>query len=145
MTRALRVLLIDDNATERLLAEEAFALTDDLICTLTTASSGQEALARLRSPEAVLPDVILLDINMPVMGGFEVLSNLKADPKLLLLPVVMFSTSHAETDVTQAYTLQASAYLLKSPDFPLFLEQVETFILFWSSTHLPHRSSRKTR
>ncbi|WP_019012293.1 response regulator [Deinococcus aquatilis] len=145
MTRALRVLLIDDNATERLLAEEAFALTDDLICTLTMASSGPEALARLRSPEAVLPDVILLDINMPVMGGFEVLSALKDDPKLLLLPVVMFSTSHAEADVTQAYTLQASAYLLKSPDFPLFLKQVETFILFWSGAHLPHRSKRTTR
>jgi CheY-like chemotaxis protein len=145
MIRALRVLLVDDSASERMLAEEAFALTDDLICTLTTASSGQEALARLRSSEAVLPDVILLDINMPVMDGFEVLSTLKADPKLLLLPVVMFSTSHAQADVTQAYTLQASAYLLKSPDFRLFLEQVETFILFWSRTHLPHRSSRTTR
>ncbi|UQN05422.1 response regulator [Deinococcus sp. QL22] len=139
MTRALRVLLIDDSPAERLLAEEAFALTDELLCTLTTAPSGLEALTRFQGPNAALPDVILLDINMPGMSGFEVLATLKADPKLRVVPVVMFSTSPAPEDVTQAYTLHASAYLLKSPEFHTFLEQIETFILFWSRTHLPYR------
>ncbi len=132
-------MLIDDSATDRLLVEEAFALTDDLICTLTTAPGGAEALARLRTPDAVLPDVILLDINMPLMSGFEVLAALKADSQLAVLPVVMFTASRSQEDVTQAYTLHATAYLLKSPAFYSFLEQVEAFIRFWSRTSSPLR------
>ncbi|MFB9990874.1 response regulator [Deinococcus oregonensis] len=139
MSRPLRVLLIDDSAADRFLAEEAFSLTDDLICTLTTAASGPEALARLTSPDVILPDVVLLDINMPLMDGFAVLSAFKADPVLHLLPVVMFSTSQGEHDIAHAYTLQASAYLLKSTHFHTFLEQIEAFISFWNRASLPHR------
>ncbi|MFB9991538.1 response regulator [Deinococcus oregonensis] len=139
MSRALRVLLIDDNADDRLIAEEAFAFTDELVCFLTTAVSGQEALDRLRAPETVLPDVVLLDINMPIMSGFAVLAAFKADPKLAALPVVMLSTSRAEEDITQAYTLHASAYLFKSLEFQTFLAQVEAFIGFWRVSSLSQR------
>lgn len=135
MTRALRVLLVDDNLQDRQLAEEAFALLDEP-CTLMTAESGAAALALLLAPETVLPDVVLLDINMPGLNGFDVLSAIKNHPRLQALPVVMLTTSADRQDVTQAYTLHASAYLMKSIHFQASLEQIENFIGFWTHARL---------
>jgi CheY-like chemotaxis protein len=137
MSRPLRVLLVDDNPVDRQLAEEAFTLLDQR-CTLTTADSGRAALELLMAPGAVLPDVLLLDINMPGLNGFEVLAALKSEPLLRLLPVVMLTTSANEGDIAQAYTLHASAYLLKSIHFQAMLEQIETFVEFWTRARLPH-------
>lgn len=138
MTRPLNILLIDDSMTDRYLAEEAFESLDQP-CTLTTAESGQAALALLDTPDAPLPDVILLDINMPEMNGFDVLAALKQHPQSQMIPVVMLTTSVSEEDITRAYTLHASAYLLKSMHFQAFLEQIEKFIAFWTRARLPTR------
>lgn len=127
-------LLIDDNLADQLLAEEAFLqLCPE--CTLTCVADGKTALDLLKS-KAVQPDVILLDVNMPGMSGFEVLAALKADPQLALLPVVMLSTSGAKSDVRAAYTLHASSYLVKAQEFEQFVDQIDTFLAFWQKTQV---------
>lgn len=136
-TRPLCVLLVDDNATDRLLAREAFEVYADR-ASVITCHSGQAALDWMRQPGTPLPDVVLLDINMPGMNGFEVLQAMKADPTLRLIPVVMLSTSGDSRDVQEAYTLHASSYLLKSVDFADFVEQVDHFVAFWCRSRLAH-------
>ena len=127
-------LLVDDNETDRLLAQEAFAdLQPDSI--LTCVPSGLEALDFLQSGSS-LPDVILLDINMPGMNGFQLLERLKDQPQLRAIPVVMLSTSSAQQDIRQAYSLHASSYLVKSPTFDAFVGQVETFLEYWRATRV---------
>lgn len=129
-------VLIDDSLTDQLLAREAFEhLCPD--CTLVCFGSGAAALAWLRSTP-VHPDVILLDINMPGMSGFEVLEQLKADPELTLIPVVMLSTSGASGDVARAYTLHASSYLVKAPGFEEFLAQIDACLGYWRLARLAH-------
>ncbi|BDP44115.1 response regulator (plasmid) [Deinococcus aetherius] len=135
MTRPLRLLLIDDSLVDRQLAEEVFAEYGGL-CTVTTCASGAAALEHLGEARTTLPDVILLDINMPGMNGFEVLAALKAHPRLAQIPVVMLTTSSHESDVTRAYTLHASSYLVKSVNFRDFVTQIESFLEFWRTARL---------
>jgi len=125
----LRLALVDDNPMDRLLAAEAL---EEVCpgCTLETYASGQAVLTHLRHA-VTLPDVILLDINMPGLTGFDVLTALKADPRLNLIPVVMLTTSSAEADIAQAYTLHASSYVVKASTFSAFLEQVDAFLRYW--------------
>lgn len=126
----LRVLLVDDSPTDQFLAQEAFS-EQKFEVDLTLCDSGQEALDYMHRHHGHLPDVVLLDINMPGMTGFEVLVKIKESPELTHIPVIMLTTSQAATDIETAYTLQASSYLIKSPDFGLFLAQIEAFIGFW--------------
>ena len=126
----LRVLIVEDNHVDRVLAQEAF---EELAPTVevNAVDSGEAALAHLRDPARTRPHVILLDINMPGLDGFDVLRALKADLNLWHIPVVMLSTSAAEADVARAYSLHASAYLTKAPAFGDFLELVEGFMQHW--------------
>lgn len=135
VSRPLRLLLVDDSLMDRHLAEEVFAEYAHL-CKVTTVGSGQEALTHLRSPGAAMPDVVLLDVNMPGMSGFEVLEAMKADPRLVQIPVVMLTTSNHDHDITRAYTLHASSYLIKSLSFQDFVAQVEGFLEFWTRARL---------
>ncbi|MEW6421139.1 MAG: response regulator [Deinococcota bacterium] len=135
MTRPLRLLLIDDSLMDRHLAEEVFADYAHL-CTVTTVASGEAALAAMLVPGGTLPDVVLLDINMPGLSGFDVLKAMKAHPQLVRIPVVMLTTSSHDQDITQAYTLHASSYLIKSVNFQDFVAQVEGFLEFWTRTRL---------
>jgi len=135
MTRPLRLLLVDDSFMDRNLAEEVFADYGD-VCRVTTVASGPDALETMLAPGAALPDVVLLDINMPGMSGFEVLRAMKAHPQLLQIPVVMLTTSNHDKDITRAYTLHASSYLIKSVNFQEFVAQVEGFLEFWTKTRL---------
>ncbi|WP_027461426.1 response regulator [Deinococcus murrayi] len=135
MSRPLRLLLVDDSLTDRHLAEEVFAEYAG-VCEVTTVGSGREALELLRTPGAALPDVVLLDVNMPGMSGFEVLEAMKTDPRLVQIPVVMLSTSNHDQDIARAYTLHASSYLIKSMNFRDFVCQVEGFLEFWTRARL---------
>ncbi|THF66687.1 response regulator [Deinococcus sp. Arct2-2] len=135
MTRCLHIFVIDDNIADLLLVEEVFASFSNQV-TVMTYQSGRDALKAMQSPEAVCPDVILLDINMPHMNGFDVLKVLKADERLKLIPVVMLTTSVAPQDVKQAYSLFASSYVVKAADFASFIQQVESFLEFWKVNRL---------
>ncbi|MFC5848220.1 response regulator [Deinococcus petrolearius] len=135
---ALRVLLVDDNPADLLLAREVFQDHPDV--QLTTFQHGPEALDYLQHHGGRLPDVILLDISMPVMNGFELLEKIKRDNVLLHIPVVMLTTSAHPGDVKQAYTLHANSYLVKSESFPEFMAQVDSFVSYWQQNRLLHRA-----
>jgi CheY-like chemotaxis protein len=135
MTRLLQIFVVDDNISDLMLAEEGFATFSDQV-TVTMFQSGQAVLEAMEPPDAVIPDVLLLDIHMPRMNGFDVLKAMKLDERLKLTPVVMLSTSSAPQDVTQAYSLFASSYMVKSMDFADFLQQVEAFVEFWTRNRL---------
>ncbi|AWT37734.1 response regulator [Deinococcus arenae] len=141
MTRSFRVLLVDDNPADLMLAREVFSDHGEHL-TVTTCSSGEEALSLLRTGDK--PDVVILDVNMPVMSGFEVLKAIKDDPQLLAIPVVMLSTSSQPGDIARAYTLHASSYMVKSTSFQKFVEQVDAFVSFWRESRTPNWPGHST-
>lgn len=126
----LRVLLVDDDPGDRLLAEEAFSSHATRVA-VSTCEDGQQALELLRRNLESLPDVIILDLNMPVMSGFDVIREIRANEQLRHLPVVILSTSDSSADVARAYDLLASSYMVKSHSFPGFVEQIDNFVRFW--------------
>ena len=130
MPPSLRILLVDDNPVDLDLAREAFSEQVTRV-DVTTRDSGVAALAYLRDPLSQRPDVVVLDVNMPLMSGFEVLRAIKGDPALQTIPVVMLSTSTNPADVELAYSLFASSYLVKEATFACFLDEVEDFVRYW--------------
>ena len=128
------ILLVEDNPADVLLTEEAF-LVSQVATRLHVARDGVEALEFLRREggfhQAPLPDVILLDVNMPRMNGLELLSVLKNDARLRRIPVIMLTTSRAEEDVWRSYDLHVNAYVTKPVSVGAFFEVVRSFETFW--------------
>ena len=139
MPHRLHVYLIDDNVTDLELAHEAFSGHVDEV-RLTTCFSAESALKSLMDPSTLLPDVIVTDLNMPLMSGLELLKVLKGEPKLQCIPVVMLTTSSDADDVKSAYTLHASSYLVKAATFSTFMTQVDAFVTFWMTTRRVHQA-----
>ena len=106
---------------------------------MSTSGSGRDALNVLRDPHTRRPDVLLLDINMPGLSGFDVLEALKEDPTLMDIPVVMLSTSSTRHDIQRAYTLHATSYVVKHAEFPGFVAQVDTLVSYLRVNLLPDR------
>ncbi len=140
--RRLCLLLIDDNPADCLLAQEAFELYGDAV-SVKVIQDGPSALTWLQAQAArdALPDMILLDVNMPGMNGFEVLSALRGDATMRHLPVVMLTTSDRQEDVDRAYELVASSYLVKNSDFQGFLDQVDSLVRFWTQVRFRQRAN----
>ena len=139
MIKLLRVLLVDDNPEDLFLAREVFQEHEKQV-NLTTCQSAPDALEYLRrhADATDLPDVVLLDINMPGMSGFDLLRAVKEDGALSHIPVVMLTTSGHPKDVQEAYTLHASSYLVKSENFQAFMEQIDAFVAYWQRNRLRH-------
>jgi CheY-like chemotaxis protein len=142
-TSQIEVLLVEDDPGDVLMTQEAFE-EHKVRNRLTVVSDGAEALAYLRREgqfaDAVRPDLILLDLNLPRMDGREVLAEVKQDPELRHIPVVVLTTSEAEEDVLRSYSLHANAYVTKPVDFERFIrvvQQIDDF--FVSVVRLPHR------
>lgn len=129
MPRPMRILVVDDSAEDVLLLQEAM-VEFGLRAELHTAGDGDDALARLRSGEP-LPDLVLLDLNMPRRGGREVLDELKQDGALRSLPVIIFSTSSSPLDVEDCYDRHANSYLVKPIDFDGLGDVVRALDAFW--------------
>ncbi len=128
------ILLIEDNPADARLVQEALA-ENKLLLDLQVAHNGEQALARLMRQgdhrDAKLPDLILLDLNLPGMDGKEVLGRIKQDPDLKRIPVVILTTSHADRDIVQTYNLNANAYVIKPLDFDQFMHIVRSTTQFW--------------
>lgn len=127
LLNAIEVLLVDDDPGDTLMIREAFAdnkVRNELACV----ADGVEAMEYLRREgvhaNAARPDLILLDLNLPRMDGREVLAEIKNDPQLATIPVVVLTTSHAEEDVLRSYQLHANAYVTKPVDFERFIQVV---------------------
>lgn len=134
--RAIEILLVEDNPGDIDLTKEALE-ESKVLSNLHLASDGTEAMAFLRKQGehsgAVHPDLILLDLNLPKMGGCEVLAEIKNDPALQRIPVVVLTTSQAEQDVLKAYNLHANCYITKPVDLMQFSLAVRSVEDFWFS------------
>jgi CheY-like chemotaxis protein len=129
------VLLVEDDPGDVVIAEEALR-AGQLKARLTVVRDGNEALAYLRQENgyrgAERPDLILLDLNLPGKSGHEVLAEVKSDPELRKIPVVVLSTSGASEDIARSYDLHANAFVTKPVDFDRFTEvvkQIDDFFL----------------
>jgi chemotaxis family two-component system response regulator Rcp1 len=139
--RKRRVLLIEDSSGDVRLTKEAFREAN-LAVEIDVASDGIEAMAFLNDAqsnhETALPDIILLDLNLPRMDGREVLAQIKEDPELRLIPTIILTTSAAERDIRKAYDLRANCYLTKPVQLEDFEELVRSINDFWlTKAHLP--------
>ena len=128
------ILLVEDNAGDVRLTREV--LRDSKVRNnLIVANNGQEALACLRKQGkftgTVRPDLILLDLNLPVKDGREVLAEIKGDPDLKRIPVVILTTSKAEEDILKTYNLHANCYVTKPVDLKQFVKVVKSLEDFW--------------
>ena len=140
--RPIEILLVEDNPGDVRLTIESLRETK-VRNNLRVARDGVEALAMLRREgphaEFVRPDLILLDLNLPRKDGREVLADIKADPQLRTIPVVVLTTSRAEQDVLRSYELQANCYITKPVDIEQFMTVVRSIEDFWLTiVTLPH-------
>jgi two-component system, chemotaxis family, response regulator Rcp1 len=132
--KPIEILLVEDNPGDVRLTTEALR-DDKLRNTIHVVADGVEALAYLRHEgryaESVRPDMILLDLNLPKKSGLEVLKEIKEDGSLKRIPVIMLSTSQAETDIVKSYDLHANAFVTKPVDLEQFLSVVKVIEGFW--------------
>jgi two-component system, chemotaxis family, response regulator Rcp1 len=137
------VLLVEDNPGDVRLAREAFRDANNHI-RLHLVSDGMEAMAFLQRQGVHLdsprPDLILLDLNVPKMDGREVLSRIKSDDSLKMIPTIVLSSSETDADVLISYQLQANCYLKKPAKWDAFDDLVRSIINFWlTGVKLPPR------
>jgi two-component system, chemotaxis family, response regulator Rcp1 len=130
----VEILLVEDNPGDVRLTQEALK-EGKVRNNLSLVSDGVEALAFLRREgqyaDAPRPDVILLDLNLPRKDGREVLADIKQDPALRRIPVVILTTSQAEHDILRTYNLHANCYITKPVDLEQFITVVKSIESFW--------------
>jgi chemotaxis family two-component system response regulator Rcp1 len=132
--RPIEILMVEDNPGDIRLCIEALK-EGKVNNRMHTVSDGEEALAFLRRQEpyaeAPRPDLILLDLNLPKKSGQEVLAEIKEDPDLRRIPVVILTVSEAEADILKTYNLHANCYITKPVDLDRFIEVVKSIEDFW--------------
>ncbi len=144
--KIVHILLVEDNPGDARLTKEVFSECK-VKNTLDVVENGEEALLFLRKKgkyeNAVTPDLILLDLNLPKKSGQEVLADIKSDEELKKIPVVVLTTSEAEKDILKTYNLNANCYINKPVDFEQFVEIVKLIENFWLTVvKLPTRTGQ---
>jgi CheY-like chemotaxis protein len=136
LPRLTEILLVEDSPADIIITREAFQEAK-LLNTLHVVEDGVQALDFLRRQGAYAsaprPDLILLDLNLPRKNGREVLEEVKRDPDLMSIPVVILTTSSADDDIVNAYNLHANCYVVKPVGFENFLKAVQSIRNFWFS------------
>jgi chemotaxis family two-component system response regulator Rcp1 len=132
--KPLDILLVEDNPADVRLTREAF-LDGKIHNSLAVVKDGVEAMEYLRRQGkfagAARPDLILLDLNLPRKDGREVLAEIKSDPALMRIPVVVLTTSRAEMDIVRTYNLHANCYIVKPVDLDQFIGVIKSIDNFW--------------
>ena len=134
-SQPVEILLVEDNEDDAVIIQEVFS--DMRLATLiNVVRDGEEALAYLQRTGKYkvvrMPDIVLLDINMPKKNGFEVLEEIKKDPRLHSLPVIMLTTSHREEDIVRSYAKGACSYIHKLVDLDQFKHLILQFEHYWT-------------
>jgi CheY-like chemotaxis protein len=134
MGRTIEILLVEDSPSDAELTKEALH-EGHVINNLQVVTDGEQALAFLRREgryqSAPRPDLILLDLNLPKKDGREVLAEIKSDPSLKRIPVVVLTTSQEESDIMAAYGFNANCYITKPVDLEQFIHVVQSVDNFW--------------
>lgn len=129
--KPVHILLVEDNEGDILLTREALK-EGKIENEISVARDGEEALTFLKEA-TLLPDLMLLDINLPRMNGLELLSIIKQDDHLKKIPVIMLTTSVSEKDIIESYTKYANCFISKPVNLPQFMDVVKTIEDFWIS------------
>lgn len=139
-TNLFSILLVEDDEVDVMNVRRAFK-KNNITNPLLVAGNGLEALELLRGPRSSeaphLPSLVLLDLRMPKMSGIEFLREIRADPLLKKLIVVVLTTSDDEKDVLSAYDLNVAGYIVKPVTFDKFMQAVTTMNLYWTLSELP--------
>jgi len=134
--RLFDILLVEDNTADVYLSKEAMK-ESSIPYSLHVASDGKEAMSYLlcegEYAKAERPDIIILDLNLPKKTGLEVLKEIKGNPHLKHIPVVVMTTSNAEQDIENAYAFHANCYITKPIDFDKFSRVIKSIITYWST------------
>jgi len=131
MTELKSILLVEDDIVDAMSVKRALR---DINVTnpLYHVENGVEALEFLRDKEKPRPTIILLDLNMPKMGGIEFLSIMKKDETIKRIPVVILTTSKAEYDKVQTFDLGVAGYMIKPVDYQQFMEVIRAMCMYWT-------------
>ncbi|NNJ13228.1 response regulator [Chloroflexales bacterium ZM16-3] len=132
----IEILLVEDSPADVLITQDALSEAR-VLNAIHVVDDGVEAIAFLRKQppyaDVPRPDLILLDLNLPRKSGREVLAEIKADPTLKSIPVVVLTTSRLEEDIWRAYDLHANCYVVKPLNFAAFVEAIQSIRHFWLS------------
>jgi two-component system, chemotaxis family, response regulator Rcp1 len=136
-TQPVNILLVEDNPGDVRLTQEAFK-EGKIPVNLNVVMDGVEAILFLKKQgqyaHHATPDLVLLDLNLPKRDGREVLEEIKTDPNLRRMPVVILTTSNAEQDIQKSYNLYVNCYINKPVDFDKFFEIIQKIEEFWLKT-----------
>ncbi len=132
-----RILLVEDNPGDIRLTQEALK-ESQMDIHLDVVSDGEQALdflfKRNKYADAVLPHIVLLDLNLPKRNGIEVLKEVKSSDTLKRIPIIVLTTSDADHDISKAYSLHANCYILKPVDFDDFAKVIKLVETYWFGT-----------
>jgi chemotaxis family two-component system response regulator Rcp1 len=146
MKSASEILMVDDNPADIDLTTEVLAQIEGHYH-VNSVNDGEEAISFLRHEgkyaKAPVPDLVVLDLNLPRKDGCEVLTNIRADPALARIPVVIFTTSQAHSDISRSYDVGANCYLRKPGNLAEFVAAVQSMAEFWLGfATLPQKEKR---
>lgn len=135
------IMLVEDDEVDVMNVRRAFKKSN-ITNPLYVAANGLDALIMLRSKDDKLTipkerRLVLLDLNMPKMNGIEFLRELRSDPELKAIPVIVLTTSNEDRDKVEAYKLNVAGYILKPVTFSKFVEAVETLNKYWTLSEMP--------
>jgi len=142
MKNPFKILVIEDNEPDYFLLKKALDLIEDIKLEIFRVKNGQEGLDYVFKKKdfsnVSTPDLIILDLNLPIKNGFEVLECLKNDAFYRLIPVIIYSTSDESGDICTSYSLYANSYLTKTFDIEELFEKIKCFSSYWAkSVELP--------
>jgi chemotaxis family two-component system response regulator Rcp1 len=133
-SKPIEILLVEDSPSDAALTIEALK-AGKIANRLTHVEDGVEAMDFLRRrgkyADAAIPYLIMLDLNLPRMDGRDVLAEIKTDPALKIIPIIVLTTSHADEDILRSYELNANCYITKPVDFDHFIGVVKSIENFW--------------
>jgi CheY-like chemotaxis protein len=134
MSKSLNILLIEDDAIEVMKFNRVLS-TLDIKHKIVEANNGEEALTILKGKE-IIPDIIILDLNMPKINGLEFLNILKADEYLKYIPAIILTTSNNRKDILECYRMGIAGYLLKPLKYDNYVNRIKRLIEYWSNNEL---------